>query len=395
MWVRLDDKWNEHPKILAVSEEAATLWLNAITYCNRNNTKGFVPLGAVSRCSRQPNPQALAEECAAVRVPGCRGGLFDVTDGGYLVHDYEDYQLAHTDSSPSQSKSKLHAERSTAGAKGARARWAGHTPAMANDGNLPSATDGKTMANPPLPSVAIMANDGNLPSATDGKTMANPPLPSVAIMANDGGISPGQGAEAPGSSRACGIGPGPSAAPIANGMANDGNLPSEPMANGIAKNGFPVPVPVPVHTPAQAGARVTSSSPGQPQGLATADVWLAAVRGFPALALLHQDQKWAHEVEGTSAHRGTRAEDATAAVLAFIDKNAGLPWTDRASLVRELGGFVARAKQIGDDMRARAARQGPEKRTRKTNGHAIGRGAPVPNPNGAADLNLDTGRHTE
>lgn len=349
MWVKLHDGWDENPKILSVSEPAILMWIRAITYANRNKTGGYIPRGALHKLTPSPAFAELADELANVRVPGCTGGLFDRLENGYRVHDYEVYQPAQdTEGSRSQGPSgELREKRSRAGKAGAESRW--HP--KANDSNVPPGNDGKVpMAKTAGPDGKPMAPDSN-PAPADGPT----------------GFSPARAGR--------------------ETVATDGKVPMPPVATFAT----PDPVPAPVHTHAITPARGTS--PGE-AGLATADVWLAAVRRVPALTLLHDDQAWARDVEGTSALRATRAEDAEAAILAFADKTAGRTWHERGELVRELGGYVARAKQIGDERRSRErGRSGPS--PARTNGHhgprQAPRGAPVPTPSRAGDVELDLG----
>ena len=377
-WIRLDDGWDEHPKVLAVSEPAAMLWLRAIAYSNRRKTNGYVPLGALPRLTTQPDPLAVAHELADVRVPGCRGALFDRAEQtaagelvqldshekrasapaggtliGFYVHDIGDYQPRADGELPqSQGKPDLRAKRSAAGKQGAAARW--HR-------------DGRPHGNESSPPVAsAIAADGTL-------LMAN-----MATGALNDGTGASGAPEGPGLAQGT---PRAQAGP-------DGTLPMATMATLPP----PDPVPAPVLTHASAPAR--GAGPGLESGLATAAVWLAAIGPHPALALLHGDQAWARELEGTAAHRGTRAEDAEAAVLAFLDKNAGRTWHDRAELVHAFGGYAALAKKYGDDARARA--RAGEQHAGRVNGHQHGSRAqqhkgPPPNPRGAVQLDLDTG----
>lgn len=349
MWVKLHDGWDENPKILSVSEAAILMWIRAITYANRNKTGGYIPRGALHKLTPSPAFAELADELANVRVPGCTGGLFDRLENGYRVHDYEVYQPAQdTDTGRSQGpRDSISETRSRSGKKGAQARWHG----KAKDSNLPPGNDGKeAMANPFATDGKPMATDGN-PMASDGPTGPSPAHAGREAVATDGKV---------------------------------------PMAN-VATFATPDPVPAPVHTHTSTPARGTSPGEAEP---ATAAVWLAAVRRVPALTLLHDDQAWARDVEGTSWLRMTRAEDAEAAILAFADKTAGRTWHERAELVRELGGYVARAKQIGDEKRTRErGRSGPS--PARTNGHhgprPAPRGAPAPTPSRAGDVELDLG----
>lgn len=370
-WIRLDDGWDMHPKVLAVSEPAAMMWQRAIAHSNRHKTaRGFVPLGGLARLTTHPDPLALAAELAGVRVPGCRGGLFDrAVRGagheivqldshdqehagelvGYFVHDVAAYWRPGEDQADSQGKSRLSNARSEAGKKGAERRWRG------------------AHGTEPAPAMAsAMGGDGNLPKANVASASLN------------------AGAAITGATHGPGLAPTtPRAQAGADGkvpMASDGNLlPPDPD-----------PGPDPDCSPASERARRDTAT----TGLATAEVWLAAVAPHPSLALLHGDLEWATELEGTAAHRGTRAEDAHAAVLVFLDKHAGKRWNDHDELVAAFGGYSARAKQHGDDARTRAARATEQHRPR-VNGHQHGRPAhhagPPPNPRGAEQLELDTG----
>lgn len=385
-WIRLDDGWDEHPKVLAVSEPAAMMWLRAIAVSNRRRTGGFVPLGGLHRLTAHAKPEDLARELATVRAPGCRGGLFDIAiagEGGaimqitsheerakheaagaelvgYFVHDIGDYQPRADGELPgSQGKSDLHQKRSAAGKKGAEARWPKRE---ASDSNGPSSNMAPAIA-------GGMANDGTLPLAN----MANATLNASSAM-GAGGDSPDLDQATP-RARAGDDGKVP--------MANDGTLLP------------PDPVPVPMHTHADAGARGATSSASASAGVATPEVWLAAIAPHQAFRVLHGDQKWAGDLGGIAMHRGTRAEDANAAVLAFVEKNAGRVWNNRDELVGAFGGFASHAKQYGDEARSRAARAAEARPPARVNGHSHGRSGPdrgpPPQPHAAAELDLDTG----
>ena len=44
-WVRLDDHFDQHPKIAEVGPLGIALWAAGLAYCNRNRTDGFIPWG--------------------------------------------------------------------------------------------------------------------------------------------------------------------------------------------------------------------------------------------------------------------------------------------------------------------------------------------------------------
>jgi hypothetical protein len=80
-WVRLEDDFPENPKIIEAGPVASWLHIKAIAFCNRQLTDGFVSYATV----RWMNGAASAK--VLVRV-----GLWETTKGGYLIHDYLEYQ---------------------------------------------------------------------------------------------------------------------------------------------------------------------------------------------------------------------------------------------------------------------------------------------------------------
>lgn len=83
-WVRLDDGFPDHPKIDAAGGDAAWLHVCGIAYCARNLTDGFVAFGRVPKLSDRKGSLKLATQLVEV-------GLWEETEGGYLIHDYLDY----------------------------------------------------------------------------------------------------------------------------------------------------------------------------------------------------------------------------------------------------------------------------------------------------------------
>lgn len=86
-WVRLDDAFPEHPKVLAVGEEAAWLYVCVLCYCNRHLTDGFLPAAAVPRLTGQKSPSRLTAKLVDA-------GLLDIVRDGFFVHDYLEYQMS-------------------------------------------------------------------------------------------------------------------------------------------------------------------------------------------------------------------------------------------------------------------------------------------------------------
>jgi hypothetical protein len=81
-WIRIDDRFADHPKFLDVSEQVAdaalALWLRALAYASRHNTSGFIVGGALHHlCASESRDLAAAE---LVRV-----GLWETTVRGWRI----------------------------------------------------------------------------------------------------------------------------------------------------------------------------------------------------------------------------------------------------------------------------------------------------------------------
>lgn len=87
-WVKIDDRFTEHPKIAALSDSAVALFVAALCYCNRNLSDGHVAehvaLGQLRYCG--------GNALAAVRELEVAGLLERSACGGWTVHDFHDYQ---------------------------------------------------------------------------------------------------------------------------------------------------------------------------------------------------------------------------------------------------------------------------------------------------------------
>jgi hypothetical protein len=108
-WVKIDDKFGLHPKIIALSDAAFRAHVLALCYCASNRTDGFISLAA-------------ARLFASVRVIRelTGAGLWHMEEnGGYTLHDYLAYN-------PSKAEAEATAKaKAIAGAKGAAKRWNG------------------------------------------------------------------------------------------------------------------------------------------------------------------------------------------------------------------------------------------------------------------------------
>jgi len=84
-WVKLDDKFPDHPKVVAAGPMAGWLYICGLAYANRMLTDGFIPTAQVRRLVDIRGTQALADRLVEV-------GLWHQMEGGYQIHDYLEYQ---------------------------------------------------------------------------------------------------------------------------------------------------------------------------------------------------------------------------------------------------------------------------------------------------------------
>lgn len=232
-WARIDDGFDDHPKVLALLEHddgaaAIGLWTLCLAWAHRNTRKkGKVP-GHVPASLPRRYLGILGRDAAKLLVDV---GLWDIGEDGWDIHDFDQY-LPTTETSSA---------RSAAGKKGAAARWGKQGEPAGVDGNEPSA-DGN------LPSDA-MANDGNR-MAADGSLLA-PAATEPGIGASGGGTSPADG------NLPFPDGNEPSA--DSKPMASDGSR--APARRAIPKGIAPTPTPTPSSTNSPAGSSAVATAP--------------------------------------------------------------------------------------------------------------------------------------
>lgn len=127
-WVRLDDSFAQHPKVMAAGPLALAMQVAGLCYCNRNLTDGFIPW-AVARTLLSWEMLGPDQERYRISVTDdthteeidsdyvikrlVETGLWEEVPGGYQIHDYLQYQ---------PSKAKVMAERAAAQERMARRR---------------------------------------------------------------------------------------------------------------------------------------------------------------------------------------------------------------------------------------------------------------------------------
>lgn len=89
-WIKLDDGFFRHPKVVEVGRDGRLLFIAGLCYCGGMLTDGFIPNGALRGLAADAEitkVQQATERLVAV-------GLWESCDGGFWVHDYLDYNTA-------------------------------------------------------------------------------------------------------------------------------------------------------------------------------------------------------------------------------------------------------------------------------------------------------------
>lgn len=101
-WGRIDDGARTHAKMDLAKKRAektrrgrgdacVAMYRQAIDYCNENGTDGFLTIDSLECLTCDPRPLEIAELLAGAIVKPNGRGLFEKEEGGYLVHDFLDF----------------------------------------------------------------------------------------------------------------------------------------------------------------------------------------------------------------------------------------------------------------------------------------------------------------
>ena len=115
-WVRYDDGFHDHPKVLeALDRDPGSIALHTLanTWTSRNGKRGYVPNAAPRRLVGAKGPkwaQILAEV-----------GLWDVVEGGWQFHDWDEYAAPAKYRAVAGTPEELSRKRAEAGRRGGQA----------------------------------------------------------------------------------------------------------------------------------------------------------------------------------------------------------------------------------------------------------------------------------
>jgi hypothetical protein len=104
-WVKLDDQFPDHPKVIEAGPMASWLYVCGLAYANRFLTDGFIPERQAHRLVDLDDLAPMIDRLVSV-------GLWEIVEGGYHIHDFLEYQ---------PSAEKVKAERAANAER--QARW--------------------------------------------------------------------------------------------------------------------------------------------------------------------------------------------------------------------------------------------------------------------------------
>lgn len=142
-WVKLDDQAPRNAKLLRAGPSAAWMWVCGIAHCQAHMSEGFIADEALSMIG--VTGIARAKKLADVLV-SC--ALFDRVDGGYVVHDYLDFN--ETREEALARKRSLKAKRAASGRLGGLAKVANRKQTVVADSS-PDPTRPDRTKNPLTP----------------------------------------------------------------------------------------------------------------------------------------------------------------------------------------------------------------------------------------------------
>ncbi len=119
-WVKIDDQFPEHPKLMAVGLEGQGLQIAALCYCARQLTDGFIPAAALPLLTGL-GPKASTTWTERMVAAGLWEPIANGMANGWQIHDYLQYNPARKD--VLEQRQRVSQERSKAGSKGAANRW--------------------------------------------------------------------------------------------------------------------------------------------------------------------------------------------------------------------------------------------------------------------------------
>lgn len=154
-WVRLDEQFAQHPKVVRVGPLGMALHVAALCYCNQYLTDGFIPKAA-ARTLIDFEDFGGVNQIINTLVNNC---LWDEEADGYRLHDYHDYQPTK------QQVIELRTKKQAAGVAGGKASAKAKREAKSNPVPGPVSDTSTVPFTPPTPPPGGTRAEGTNPRA--------------------------------------------------------------------------------------------------------------------------------------------------------------------------------------------------------------------------------------
>ena len=175
-WIRLDDRFSTHPKVVSLSNEAYRLYIDALCYSSLHQTDGQISSNLLAHIASKIEAEVRGTDCEATATEISdelvNAGLWEKDANCWKIHDYLDYNLSK------ENRRKLSEMRSKSGRKGGKANTkqvATHllsqrtSKVEANDRSSPSPSPSQTQT------VIGEEKNKDLPPPDDGDARAKKP----------------------------------------------------------------------------------------------------------------------------------------------------------------------------------------------------------------------------
>lgn len=102
-WIKIDDSFPNHPKVIGLSDRAFRTHITGLCYCGTYLTDGFIPFAAVQAIVKEPEYKPT-DELESV-------GLWKRTESGFIIHDYLSHQTSKEEVEHKRELSRKRSER--------------------------------------------------------------------------------------------------------------------------------------------------------------------------------------------------------------------------------------------------------------------------------------------
>ena len=116
VWVKLDDQFPQHPKVVQVGPLGIAMQVAGLCYCSRFLTDGFIPASAVPTFMDfseldEHAFNGFGNVCWKAVGKLLDAGMWEKAEGGYQIHDYLAYQPSRAKAMEERESNRIRQER--------------------------------------------------------------------------------------------------------------------------------------------------------------------------------------------------------------------------------------------------------------------------------------------